>query len=161
MEQSSFYNYFAPTTKNEADYFHKRNLFLLYLLKEKVSYPTEIARNLDLSIDTINELIYKCLKDELVQKFTPNPDNLQRIFKSKIYELWARGITSYGQIFRFSWWSLSPIGFEFLKAKHKGERLQISEDLAEYLGATFQACGIEDIKSLACRGNIKSFPELS
>jgi hypothetical protein len=135
MEQSGLNDYFTNPGKNEDEFFKKRDMLLLYLLKKKVSYPTEMARDLNISIEYVNELIYKCLRDELLLKLKPDFEEPQKILREQRQELNARGIIGFDAFTRFSWWTLSPIGFEFLKCKHKGEKLKIENDLAEYLGA--------------------------
>lgn len=136
VESESFLtDYFSDLRVEEKDMNEIKSQLLLFLLKRMASYPTEISRELDIDIKLTNKAIFDLLKSDLIQRLEPHPYEISpsSILWPQIHKLNARGTTGYDSFCRFSWWTISPIGFEYLKAKHRG--LTIDSRLAEHLGA--------------------------
>ena len=106
---------------------------LLFLCKKSTAYTSEIARQCNINIDILNQILYELLKDKLIDKIYPDPEYPQSPFKIRMPELWANGIISYGSISRLSWWTLTPEGFMYIKEKFKGKGIKISSCLVSYL----------------------------
>ena len=130
----SLYDYLnKPSEIPESTLDLKRDDVLLFICRKGAGFTTEIARQCDINVDGINQILYHLNKDKFIEKIFPNPDQPQPQFRARMKELWATGIISYPSISKFSWWTLTEGGFEFIKAKFEGQSKTISGSLVKTL----------------------------
>ena len=109
---------------------HKPDI-LKYMLIQGVSYPTEIAKNVSLHIETVNKILNRLANDEIVIKIKPDRDHPQPIFYHKVY---SYEYESYREFARRSWWILTETGIAYCKLNFKGTKTQISPKLIRHYG---------------------------
>lgn len=104
---------------------------LKYLAEKGVAYPTEMSRSLNISIEGINKLIMHFARLGFVKHIIPNPTEPQEEFRGRMKEMWISGMSTYNSFNQRSWWTITAAGIEFLKAKYKGQDLQIKASLVK------------------------------
>lgn len=124
---------FLYTSQLDKQIEDKKDVVLLFLCRRGVSFTTEIARQCDISMEGINQLLYNLNRFDFIQKVFPNPQIPQAIFRCRLAEFWSQGIIGFDSISRFSWWTININGLEFLQAKYKGEKKPIARSLVEFL----------------------------
>lgn len=121
-----------PKVKEDAAE-HRKDDVLLFITEKGVSYPTEIAREVNLNMDTVNHILYSLKKLSFIDKIHPNHHNPQKMFRQRMQELWVQGIWGYDRISQMSWWHTTEGGVEYIKTKFRGQGKQIASSLARYL----------------------------
>lgn len=111
----------------------KKDEILKVIMQKDISYPSEVMREVLVSKDVVNMAISKLAKLGYIERFIPHPTSPQTVIAARIPELWTKGMIG-NRIKSLSWWIITPGGFEYLKAKYKGQGVRISERLVNYLG---------------------------
>ncbi len=104
---------------------------LINLMERGVSFPSELARQLTLPMESINQLISHWAKMGFIEHITPNPEMPQPEFKGRMNEMWAMGVNSYEQFRNRSWWTITLGGIEYIKIKYPGKGLRIKGSLVK------------------------------
>ena len=107
---------------------NKDNL-LIFIMEKGVSYPTELSRHLNISIEGVNHLISYFARMGFLKNIIPNPENPQPEFKGRMLEFWSEGLWGYKSFSQRSWWTITLGGMEYLKSKYKGKHLSVKGSL--------------------------------
>lgn len=112
----------------------RRDDVLLFITRKGVSFPTEIAREVDLNIEGVNRILYNLKKLNFIDKIHPDPHSPQKMFMQRMSELWLQGIWGYERFAKMSWWFTTEGGVEFIKTKYKKQGKPVASSLVRYLG---------------------------
>ena len=102
---------------------------LLYLLEIGVSYTSEISRNCQVHIESVNKILFYWKKQGFIDRIMPERYFPQPVFISRMEEFWAIGLSSYDKVISCNWWSPSPSAIFYIQSKFKGENKQIRSAL--------------------------------
>jgi hypothetical protein len=131
---SELTNYFQSRGETSDMIIDERKDDLLKFLCEKgVSFPTEMARQIDIDIISANRILYQFKMKDFVEKINPNKENPQSQFRGRMSEFWSMGIIGFDEFCRHSFWSLTIGGVEFLKTKYPAKKVLIQAGLIHHL----------------------------
>lgn len=112
----------------------RKDAVLLRVCELGLSFPTELARDTDLRVEDINTIIYHFKKEGFIAKLHPDPECSVPQFRGRLLELNSKGIVGLPMFSKFSWWTLTKGGFEYLKIKYGGQHKRIKGSLIVALG---------------------------
>lgn len=110
----------------------RKDELLLFLAEIGVSYSTEIARGININLDSTNQLLFQLKKLGFIDKINPHQTDPQPMFAARMVEFWAMGIWGHSRMRQFSWWILTLGGLEYLKVRYKGQHKRAHSALRKY-----------------------------
>lgn len=125
---------FSRKIENERILEEHKDQVLLLIVEKGVCYPTEIARTVNLQIESVNKILSNLIKLGFVKRVIPNHYNPQSIFRVRIPEFWEIGLDSYDKVNNCNWYTATLAAIDYIKAKYKGKQKQIRGALITYLG---------------------------
>lgn len=133
-EEERLEAFFNPDQYMLSDNFVDKNKdsVLLFCLLKGVSYPTEISRDLQLNVETINKILSKLIKEGYAKRIRPLKFQPQPMFFYRIPEFQENGLDSFDKVSKCSWIIPTPIGVQLIKDKYAGQQKQIHKSLVEY-----------------------------
>ena len=123
-----------PTQHSDMFLTEKADDVILFICEKGVAYTVEIARETGVNVEEVNKILGMFKRNNFIDKLYPLMDVSQPQFKGRLAELQAMGITSYGEVRNYSWWTLTRIGFDYIKAKFSGQGKLIKGSLITALG---------------------------
>ena len=89
---------------------------LVLLIKKKLAYTTELARECDLHIEVMNRILYELKKKGFIRKYIV-PEQPDSLIACRIPELWEMGVKGLGGFRNFSWWTVTEVGVDYAMVK--------------------------------------------
>lgn len=121
----------GKTTEGELLLDKYKDKILIYLAEVGISYPTELSRQFNISVEGINQILAYWKKENAVVKYMPHPEDLG-LLAGRVHEFNSMGITGYGSFKNFSWWTITEEAIKFLKLKYKEKDLRIKGSLIKH-----------------------------
>lgn len=128
---SSYLNKSQEINYNILD--ERKDNVLLFICRSGVTFPTEIARECDLDVESVNKILYLHKRNSFITKMQPDKNNPQTQFRGRMTELWACGLWGFERFITHSWWTLTLPGFHFIKAKYPNKNVRIKGSLIKAL----------------------------
>lgn len=127
--------YLNPQNTMVSDEFLKKNkdIVLLELARLGVSYPSEIARNLGIHVDTVQKILSMVKREGKADRMHPDHYHPNEMFEQRIPELIEMGLDTFDKVAKCGWWSLNFEGVVYLWVNYRGQGKKINRALVRYV----------------------------
>jgi len=125
-------DWFNPSEHSDNTLAEKQDEALQLMLEKGLVYSSELSQELGVNIDETNKILFNMKKLGYMAKIYPDSEEPQTPFKSRMGELWMKGVIGYAAFMRYSWWVATEAGIEYAQAKHYKQKWLIRAGLINY-----------------------------
>lgn len=138
-------DWFNPKEHSDNTLAEKQDEILKSMAYKGITWASELSRDMGISADEINKILYNLKKLGFIDKIFPDPNFPSAPFRGRMGEFWARGIIGYQSFTLYAWWILTVPGLEYLKAKYK-TGIRVKAGLVNHYGLVVMPLEDEYIK---------------
>jgi hypothetical protein len=117
------------STDNTRVFTDKQDNVLLRICELGISFSTELARDTDTKLEDMNSVLYQLKSNKFIDKTYPDTEGNNPLFRGRMFELNSKGLVGLSAFSKFSWWTLTLPGFEYIKSKYTGQGKRIKGSL--------------------------------